>query len=57
MGSLLGLLLLIADIYAVLKIVQSSAEPLKKAIWIAIVIVLPLLGLLVWYLAGPGGRK
>ena len=57
MGSLLGLLLLIADIYAVLKIVQSSAEPLKKAIWIAVVIVFPLLGLLVWYLAGPGGRK
>lgn len=49
-----GLLILIADIYALIKIFGSREEPLKKAIWAALVIVLPLLGLIIWFLAGPG---
>ncbi|MEW8044752.1 MAG: hypothetical protein G8D28_10615 [gamma proteobacterium symbiont of Phacoides pectinatus] len=35
--GIIGLLILIADIYAIIKIVQSSTAPLKKAIWIALV--------------------
>ena len=57
MGSLIGILILIADIYAIIKIAQSSAEPLKKALWIAGVIVFPIVGLIAWYLAGPGGKN
>lgn len=53
-AGLLGLLILIADIYAILKIAKSSASDVKKAIWIAIVLVLPVLGLIIWYLMGPG---
>lgn len=53
-SGILGFLILIADIYAVLQIAQSSSSNGKKALWIAIVIVLPVLGLIVWYLAGPG---
>lgn len=52
--GLFGFLILIADIWAILKIVQSSAGNGKKAVWIAIVLVLPILGLIIWYLAGPG---
>ena len=52
--GLLGILVLIADIYAILKIVKSSASDGKKALWIAIVIVLPVLGVIIWYLMGPG---
>lgn len=52
--GLLGLIILIADIYAVLQIAQSSASNGKKALWIAIVIILPVLGLILWYLMGPG---
>ncbi len=53
-SGILGFLILIADIYAVLQIAQSSSSNGKKALWIAIVIVLPVLGLIIWYLAGPG---
>jgi hypothetical protein len=53
-AGILGLLILIADIYAILKIAKSSAGDGKKAIWIAIVLVLPVLGLILWYLMGPG---
>jgi succinate dehydrogenase/fumarate reductase cytochrome b subunit len=52
--GILGFLILIADIWAILKIAQSSAGNGKKALWIAIVLVLPVLGLIVWYLMGPG---
>jgi len=57
MRSLIGLLILIADIYAIIKILQSSAETLNKILWILGVIVFPVLGLIVWYLAGPGGKR
>ena len=52
--GILGFLILIADIWAILKIAQSSAGNGNKAIWIAIVLVLPVLGLIIWYLMGPG---
>jgi hypothetical protein len=52
--GLLGFIILVADIYAVLQIAQSSASNGKKALWISIVIVLPILGLILWYLMGPG---
>lgn len=54
--GLFGLLILIADIYALIKIFGSRAEALTKAIWAAIVIVLPLLGVVAWFLAGPGNK-
>lgn len=52
--GILGVLVLIADIYAILKIAKSSATDGKKALWIAIVLVLPVLGVIIWYLLGPG---
>ena len=52
--GLFGLITLVADIYAILKIAQSAASTGKKALWIALVIVLPVLGLIIWYLMGPG---
>ena len=52
--GLLGFIILVADVYAVLQIAQSDAGNGKKALWIGAVIVLPVLGLIVWYLLGPG---
>jgi hypothetical protein len=55
--GLLGILVLIADVYAILKIVKSSVSDGKKALWITIVIILPVLGVIIWYLMGPNGSK
>lgn len=52
-GGILGLIILVLDIYAIIKIVQSSAEPIWKAIWIVVVLALPVLGLILWWLFGP----
>lgn len=54
MSAIIGLLVLIADIYAIIKIAQSSADTLAKALWIVGVLVFPVIGFIVWYLAGPG---
>lgn len=49
----LGLLILIADAWAILKVAGSSAGTGAKAIWIVAILVLPVLGLIAWFLAGP----
>lgn len=54
-GGLLGILILIADIYAIIKVAQSSAEPISKALWIVVILLLPVLGLILWWLFGPKG--
>lgn len=56
MEAIFGLLILIADIYAIIKILQSSADGLKKVLWILGIIIFPVLGFIVWYFAGPGRK-
>ena len=52
-GGLVGLLILIGDIWAIFNILQSSADNGTKLLWIVVVVVLPLLGLILWYFMGP----
>lgn len=52
-GGLLGFLHLIVVIYAFVKIVQSGAGTLAKVLWIAVILLLPLIGLILWLLLGP----
>jgi hypothetical protein len=54
-GGLLGLLHLILFIYAVVKIVQSDAGTGSKVLWIVLILLLPVLGLILWFLFGPKG--
>jgi multisubunit Na+/H+ antiporter MnhG subunit len=53
----IGFLVLVADIYAIVKVAQSGATLGIKLLWIAVVVFFPLAGLLVWFLFGPGGRQ
>lgn len=55
-GGLFGLLVLIADVYAIVKTVQSSASTGTKVLWIVLILLLPILGLILWFLLGPKGR-
>jgi Phospholipase_D-nuclease N-terminal len=54
-NGLFGLIILIADIYAIVKTVQSNAETLTKVLWIVVILFLPLLGVILWYFFGPRG--
>ena len=52
-----GILHLCIVIYASIQIWNSSADQAKKLIWILVVAIFPLVGLIVWFFAGPGTPK
>lgn len=52
-GGLFGLIILVLDVFAIIKVIQSGAGTGSKVLWVVIILLLPLLGLLIWYLAGP----
>lgn len=56
-GGILGLLILVGAIYAIINIIQSRAENLHKVLWILLILFLPLLGLIIWFFAGPRGSN
>jgi hypothetical protein len=53
LSAILSLLILIADIWAIINIVQSKESTGTKVLWVVLVVVLPVLGLIIWYFAGP----
>jgi succinate dehydrogenase/fumarate reductase cytochrome b subunit len=55
--GLWGLLILIADVWAIVNIMQSGATTEKKVLWVVIVLLLPVLGVILWYFLGPRTGK
>jgi len=56
-NGLWGLLVLAGDIWAIINIFQSSTSNEKKLIWTLVVVLLPLLGLVLWYFLGTRDGK
>ncbi len=52
-----GIIHLALVVYAAVRIFDSSVDTLRKVIWIAVVAAFPLVGLIVWFLIGPGTPK
>ena len=50
-----GLLVLIANVYAIIKTLGSNATTGTKVFWIILILLLPLLGVIIWFFAGPKG--
>jgi hypothetical protein len=55
--GIFGLLILALDIWAIIKIVQSRSDMGVKIAWIVVILLLPLLGLVTWYLFGRSPEK
>jgi hypothetical protein len=55
-GGFFGLILLGLNIWAVVSIVGSSISAGKKALWILLIVILPLVGFAIWLIAGPRGE-
>jgi hypothetical protein len=53
MSGLFGLIVLVADIWAVVNIFQSRASTAAKVGWTVGVLIFPVLGFIVWLFAGP----
>ncbi len=56
-NGLIGLRVLAGDVWAIINIFQSSVSNEKKLIWIVAVVLLPVLGLVLWFFLGPRGGK
>ena len=48
-----GVVLLALDLWALISIFGSSAATGRKVLWSLLVILLPLVGFIIWLLAGP----
>jgi phospholipase D-like protein len=48
-----GIMVLLADLWAITRTLRSDAEPKQKMMWVAIVLLLPFVGMVLWILFGP----
>lgn len=55
--GLFGLIVLAANIYAFINVVTSSIGNGAKVLWILLILLLPVLGFIIWFFAGPRGNK
>ncbi|MGY4493120.1 PLDc N-terminal domain-containing protein [Pseudomonas putida] len=55
-NGLVGLIILALDIWAIINVLKSSAEVGMKVIWVLLILLLPVLGLIIWAIAGPRGN-
>jgi phospholipase D-like protein len=51
--GLFGLVVLVADVWAIVNVFQSSADTGKKVLWVVLILILPVLGFILWYFLGP----
>jgi hypothetical protein len=54
-SGLFGLIVLVLNVLAIVKIIQSRAGTTSKVLWIVAILLLPVLGLILWFLFGPKG--
>lgn len=52
-GGLLGLIILVANIWAIINVIGSPATTGAKVLWVVLILLLPILGLILWLIMGP----
>ncbi|GLK89558.1 MAG: PLDc N-terminal domain-containing protein [Pseudomonas sp.] len=55
-NGLIGLIILALDIWAIINVLKSGAETGMKVLWVLLIVLLPVLGLIIWAIAGPRGN-
>ncbi|HMK87302.1 MAG TPA: PLD nuclease N-terminal domain-containing protein [Steroidobacteraceae bacterium] len=51
--GLFGLIVLVADVWAIVNIFQSGKGTADKVLWTVLVILLSVLGFILWFFLGP----
>ena len=54
--GIFGVLLLAANIYALIQIFSSGSSTVSKLVWSALVLLFPIVGFIIWFFAGPRGN-
>jgi hypothetical protein len=52
MTAILSLAILVLDVVAIMDVLKSTADTNKKALWIILILLLPLVGMVLYFLLG-----
>mgnify|MGYP001359737259 CR=1 FL=1 len=52
-GGILGLVIIALDVWAIVNIIGSGSSTGGKILWVLAILVLPVVGLIAWFFAGP----
>ncbi len=52
-----GLIVLALNIWAIVSIIGSGASTGSKVLWTLLVLVLPIIGFIIWLIAGPRAQQ
>lgn len=52
MNSIIGLVVLVLDIVAIVELFKSQAPTGKKVLWTVLILLLPIIGLVLYFLLG-----
>jgi len=55
-NGLIGLIIFALDIWAIINVIKSGAGTGAKVLWVLLILLLPVLGLIIWAIAGPRGN-
>lgn len=53
MRFLFGIIIFVLDVWAIASVINSDAPRNSKIIWVLVIAILPVLGLIAWWFAGP----
>ncbi len=53
--GIIGLIILALDIWALISIWGSASSTGAKILWSLIILILPVIGLVIWFFVGPRG--
>ncbi|HZT24451.1 MAG TPA: PLDc N-terminal domain-containing protein [Pseudolabrys sp.] len=51
-SGIVGLIILILDIWAIVTIIQGRGPTERKLLWVLVILLLPLIGLILWLAIG-----
>lgn len=53
MGWLFGIIIFVLDVWAIASIINTNGSNGTKILWILLILILPVVGLIIWWFAGP----
>lgn len=53
MEYIFGIIIFVLDVWAIAQVINTNESTGTKVLWIALIAILPILGLIIWYFAGP----
>ena len=55
--GIVGLLILVLDIIAIVSVIKSGMEPVMKLLWILLILILPVVGMILYFVLNKGALR